>query len=78
MSTLGHILGDGSLRDGNTELEQLTVNPGSPHNGLTRFISRIKVMMVGAMVFWPVLRGRLFQRQRNRNPARCHRMTVLG
>jgi hypothetical protein len=29
MSTLGHILGDGSLRDDDPQLEQLAVNPGS-------------------------------------------------
>jgi hypothetical protein len=73
-----HIVGDGSLRDGDTELEQLAVNSGSPHNGLARFIFRIKAMVAGAMVFRPVLRGWLFHRQKSRNPALCHRMTVLG
>ena len=32
MGTRDHIVGDGSLRDGNTELEQLAVNSGSTRN----------------------------------------------
>jgi hypothetical protein len=63
-----------------TSIPSLSSSPwmrGAPHNGLARFISRINCRVSVGTAGRP---RRLldFQRQNNRKPARCHRITVSG
>ena len=51
---------------------------GAPHRGLARLISRMRVIVFGAMVFRPALEGRLFHFQKMRKPSLCQWMTVPG
>ena len=58
----GHVLGHGGLADIDTELEQLTITRGAPHNGLAMLISRISAR-ASSDAFGRPPRGRDFQRQ---------------
>src|SRR6476646_4048807 len=50
---------------------------GAPHRGLAMLISRISLRISNGTGGRPP-RGRDFQRQYKRKPARCHLMTVAG
>ena len=53
------------------------MDPWRSHNGLAMLISRISLRISGGTVGRPP-RGRDFQRQYNRKPARCQRTRVSG
>ena len=53
------------------------MDAGAPQSGLARLISRISRRISGATLGLPA-RRRDFQRQKERKPARCHRITVSG
>ena len=74
-----HILGDGSLGNGDAQLRQLAMQRGeSPQRGLALLMFRISSRISGATPGRPGLRRRLFQVQYRLNPQRCQRMTVSG
>src|ERR1700719_1746855 len=50
---------------------------GAPQSGLAMLISRISLRISGGTGGRPP-RGRDFQRQYKRKPARCHLMTIAG
>ena len=50
---------------------------GAPQSGLARLISRISRRISGGTLGLPA-RRRDFQRQKERKPVRCHRITVSG
>ena len=50
---------------------------GAPQSGLARLISRISRRISGVTLGLPA-RRRDFQRQKERKPARCHRITTSG
>ena len=50
---------------------------GAPQSGLARLISRISRRISGGTLGLPARRLD-FQRQKERKPARCHRITVSG
>ena len=50
---------------------------GAPQSGLARLISRISRRISGGTLGLPA-RRRDFQRQKERKPARCQRITVSG
>src|SRR3954465_6325706 len=63
-----------------TSMPSLRSSPwtrGAPQSGLARLISRISRRISGATLGLPACR-RDFQRQKERNPARCQRITVSG
>ena len=73
----GHVLGNRSLADIGAELEEFSWMRGAPQKGFARLISRISCRTSRGTLGLPG-RGRDFQRQKVRNPARCHRTIVSG
>ena len=69
-SSLRHVLRNGGLAD-------IDAARGAPQRGLARFISRISCRASRGTLGLPG-RRRDFQRQKVRNPARCHRTIVSG
>src|SRR5436189_3177212 len=84
-----HVLGDGGLADIDaylatevwpTSMPSLRSSPwmrGAPQSGLARLISRIS-RRISSVTFGLPERRRDFQRQKERKPARCQRITVSG
>jgi hypothetical protein len=72
-----HVLCNTCLADIDAELKQFAGDGRAPQNGLARLISRIsRPISSGALGLAP--RRLDFQRQNDRNPARCQRTTVSG
>src|SRR3954465_14118787 len=72
-----HVLGDRGLADIDAELEEFSMDAWSAPERMARLISRISRRISGATLGLPA-RRRDFQRQKERKPARCHRITVSG
>src|SRR4051795_3630817 len=73
----GHVLGNRSLADSDAELEEFSMDARSAPERIARVISRISCRTSRGTLGLPG-RRRDFQRQKLRNPARCHRTIVSG
>jgi hypothetical protein len=75
-TSLDHVLRDARLSDLETELEQLAMMRGAPHNGFSALTYRVNARSSASICGRPP-RERDFQRQYRRKPALCHRTTVI-
>jgi CheY-like chemotaxis protein len=76
-SSLGHVFSHARLSDRDAEFQKLSMHPRRSPRGVTTLISRISLRISGGTGGRPP-RGRDFQHQYKREPARCHLMTVAG
>jgi hypothetical protein len=72
-----HVLCNARLADIDAELEQFAMDAGAPQSGLARLMFRINLRISSGTLGLPP-RCLNFQRQNDRNPARCQRTTVSG
>ena len=73
----GHVLGNRGLATSMPSLRSSPWMRGAPQSGLARLISRISRRISGGTLGLPARRLD-FQRQKERKPARCHRIIVSG
>src|SRR6266853_906723 len=75
--SLDHVLRDTGLSDFKAEFEQLAMDTGGAHRGLSALMRRISARRSASTCGRPP-RERDFHRQYRRKPARCQRTRVSG